>query len=227
MNHYLAIETTTDICAIALSQGLQLAACYHSLARTHAEHILSLIDEIMAKNACDPTHLEAIVVGTGPGSFTGVRLGLSVAQGLGYGFNVPIVPVNSLAVIAQAACLLSPSSQCITVAVNARQGECYYGVFSPDQKDILQTVGEIKLLALSDLNRLSAQGLRVGNAWAINNPEQDHLLISLEALQSYLPEALILQGKQVLSKGGAVLASALKANYVLDALFTLKKQDLS
>ena len=93
----LAIETGTDICSVALVRDGELVALRESdEERNHAKKIAVFVDELLRECGVGADELDAVAVSKGPGSYTGLRIGVSFAQGLCYGQNIPLVAVGSL-----------------------------------------------------------------------------------------------------------------------------------
>ena len=93
----LAIETGTDICSVALIRNGELLALRESdEERNHAKKIGVFVDELLRESGVSADDLEAVAVSKGPGSYTGLRIGVSFAKGLCYGLNIPLVAVGSL-----------------------------------------------------------------------------------------------------------------------------------
>lgn len=99
----LSIETATEFCSLALSVGEKTFTRSIGVPQQHSLSILILIDELMKEAHLPLSQLDAIAVGQGPGSFTGVRLGISVAQGLCAGLSIPCIPISTLAILAYGA----------------------------------------------------------------------------------------------------------------------------
>lgn len=125
----LALDTATENCSAALLIGTRLLTREVEFARGHAEHILTLIDELLAEAGVALGQLEVIAFGRGPGSFTGVRLAASVAQGLAFGADLPVAPVSDLEALAQRGFDLEPAVERILVCNDARMREVYWGCF--------------------------------------------------------------------------------------------------
>lgn len=97
----LGIETGTDICSVSLSRGDELIALRESEGgQDHARRLGVYIDEILRSNDAAPEELDAVAVGRGPGSYTGLRIGVSTAKGMCYGLGIPLIAVGSLEALA-------------------------------------------------------------------------------------------------------------------------------
>jgi len=145
MKPILCIDTTTEACSVALSTNqldpaVELLTRYQLAPRRHAELVLAMVDEVLNEAKLTLEQLDAIAVTVGPGAFTGVRLGIAVAQGLAFAAALPIIPVGTLDTLARAAVeqqLFNPSvleSRSIAVAIDARMNQVYWGCFSTLQQ---------------------------------------------------------------------------------------------
>ena len=100
----LCIETGTDICSVGLSKDGELISRRESYeGRDHAKRVGVFVDELLRENDVAPDELDAIAVGMGPGSYTGLRIGVSFAKGMCYGLQIPLVAVGSLDALAAVA----------------------------------------------------------------------------------------------------------------------------
>lgn len=96
----LCIETGTDICSVGLVQNGELISLRESdSGRDHAKKVATFVDEILKLNNIQPEEIDAVAVGEGPGSYTGLRIGVSFAKGLCYGTGKPLIAVSSLAAL--------------------------------------------------------------------------------------------------------------------------------
>ena len=121
----LALDTATEACSVALLRGGEKAHLEQFAQREHTKHILPMVDEILAQAGIKLHQVDALVFGRGPGSFTGVRIGAGIAQGLAFGANLPVIPVSNLAAMAQAAYVQYQSENVLT-AIDARMNEVYF-----------------------------------------------------------------------------------------------------
>ncbi|AIF47130.1 tRNA (adenosine(37)-N6)-threonylcarbamoyltransferase complex dimerization subunit type 1 TsaB [Dyella japonica] len=125
----LAIETSTEACSVALIHGDEVIARSELAPRRHAELVLPMADALLAEAGLGRHALDVIAVGRGPGAFTGVRLGISLAQGMALALDVPVVTVSSLAALA----LEAPEDDASILAViDARMGEIYAASYRSD-----------------------------------------------------------------------------------------------
>jgi tRNA threonylcarbamoyladenosine biosynthesis protein TsaB len=138
----LAIETSTEMCSVAVSlDGVMTEYCEHAPMR-HAELLLPAVQSLLSDAGLALCDLDAIAFGRGPGSFTSLRIGIGVVQGLAWAGDVPVVPVSSLAAVAQAAVdgAAEPGTT-ICVALDARMDEVYYGNFEVDHNGLVRGIG--------------------------------------------------------------------------------------
>lgn len=132
MHPILALETSTTTCGVALYCQTELSEWVVVREVTgvsgHAPNILPLVDELLRESGQRRHELSAVAFGQGPGAFTGVRLACSVAQGLGFALDLPVVPVGALPALA--ASLPKTHEPCIRlVAIDARMDEMYLAVY--------------------------------------------------------------------------------------------------
>ena len=125
----LALDTATENCSAALLEDGRVLERELECARGHAEHILGMIDALLAEAGVGLKALDAIAFGRGPGSFTGVRLAAGVAQGLAFGAGLGVVAVSDLRALAQRGFDLRPQIEQITVCNDARMGEVYWACY--------------------------------------------------------------------------------------------------
>ncbi len=124
----LAIDTVTEACSVALMYDDEIRESYEVTPRGHSQRVLPMVEQLLSQAGLKPTQLDALVMDRGPGSFTGVRIGVSVIQGLAFALDLPVISISSLAALAQAAYRKQGSEQVLAV-IDARMGEVYWGYY--------------------------------------------------------------------------------------------------
>jgi tRNA threonylcarbamoyladenosine biosynthesis protein TsaB len=145
----LAFETSTEACSVALWHDGDLRERFEVAPRRHTELALPWAQELLAEAGIAKSRIDAIAVGRGPGAFTGVRLGVALAQGIALGLDCPVIPVSTLAALAFAV-----DGDRILAAIDARMGEVYFGAFARDGDGLrplqAEAVGKPDAIALPD-----------------------------------------------------------------------------
>ena len=131
----LALDTANDRIAVALAGEGRAVARAEAISRGHAERMFPLIDEVLATADTGIDHVSRIAVNVGPGSFTGIRIAVAAARGLGLALGIPVVGIDALHLIA--ASLDEPADGPILSAVDARRGEVYAALYGP-KGDVLE-----------------------------------------------------------------------------------------
>ena len=131
----LALDTATEVCTVALWLDGEVLERFEPGGQ-HAECILPMVDALLAEAGLVLTQLDALAFGRGPGSFTGLRIGAGVAQGLAFGADLPVVPVSSLAALAQ-----GQDSPCVLTAFDARMQQVYWGAYVRNAQGIVEVQG--------------------------------------------------------------------------------------
>jgi len=146
MSVVVAIETSTEGFGVAVLVDQRLSCVESVIGRGHAEQIVPQLAELMRRAGVSPSAVDVIGFGRGPGAFTGVRIALAAAQGLGLGWNRPVVGVSSLVSMTVGALHAlpdhPPSSTRVVAALDARLGEVYWSCFTGPQCDDPATITE-------------------------------------------------------------------------------------
>ncbi|WP_026951756.1 tRNA (adenosine(37)-N6)-threonylcarbamoyltransferase complex dimerization subunit type 1 TsaB [Algoriphagus mannitolivorans] len=138
----LSIETSTAICSIAVhSKGELLSLAELNESGAHAEKIMGLIEVALEKAGIQMKDLDAIAVSEGPGSYTGLRIGVSTAKGLAFGLDKPLIGINTLQAMATA--IGSTPAKYIIPVLDARRMEVYYQVFDQQHQPVSKLDFEI------------------------------------------------------------------------------------
>jgi tRNA threonylcarbamoyladenosine biosynthesis protein TsaB len=125
----LAMDTATRRASVALCRGEELLGEDIQEVTTHSEGLIALIDRVLRSAGHTVHEVEAVVCGRGPGSFTGLRIGLATAKGLCLAAGKPLVCVSSLLPLALAAAETTAEESSIVALLDARRGEVYAGLF--------------------------------------------------------------------------------------------------
>ena len=125
----LAIDTSSLACSVALQVGDEIIERHEEQAREHTRLLVPMISAVLADAKLTSQDLDAIVLGNGPGSFIGMRIAASVAQGLAHGSGISIAPVSSLAAVAAEVFTATDAAEVI-VTQDAHMDEVYLGAFS-------------------------------------------------------------------------------------------------
>lgn len=142
MSILLSIETATTNCSVSLSKEGETFALQEDYNKnySHAERLHVFIEEILQENNISKSDLQAIAVSKGPGSYTGLRIGVSAAKGLCFALNIPLISVPTLESLAHQ---VSISKGVIIPLLDARRMEVYAAVFDSNYKVLRATQAEI------------------------------------------------------------------------------------
>ena len=153
MSLILCIETGTDICSVGLARNGELISLRESGGgRDHAKKVGVFVDELLCETGVAPDELDAVAVGKGPGSYTGLRIGVSFAKGLCYGLGIPLVAVGSLDAMVEVARedfeagildVTSWDNALLCPMVDARRMEVYTQIFSSAGEPLSDVAAEV------------------------------------------------------------------------------------
>ncbi|HDG1696749.1 tRNA (adenosine(37)-N6)-threonylcarbamoyltransferase complex dimerization subunit type 1 TsaB [Kluyvera ascorbata] len=165
----LAIDTATEACSAALWNDGNTCAHFELCPREHTQRILPIVQDILTQGGVSLTDFDALAFGRGPGSFTGVRIGIGIAQGLALGAELPMIGVSTLATMAQGAWRKQGATR-VLAAIDARMGEVYWAEYQRDENGVWH--GEESEAVLKPevvqqrLAELSGEWATVGTGWA-------------------------------------------------------------
>lgn len=134
MTHILSIETSTGICSVAVQTNGQVVSSREDNRRnSHSANITLFIDEVVKEAGLSLSQIDAVAVGKGPGSYTGLRIGVSAAKGLCYALNKPLIALNSLQTMACHPALLqyTAANTLLCSMIDARRMEVYCALYNP------------------------------------------------------------------------------------------------
>ena len=132
MTAILAIETATDACSVALYSDGEYRQCHEVLPRKHNQRLFSMLSELLPRGDLRDQGIEALAYGSGPGSFTGLRIAASAVQGLAFASDLPVVAVSTLACQAATALRLRlvDGRRPLLSTLEARVNEIYWAIFT-------------------------------------------------------------------------------------------------
>lgn len=155
----LALDTSTEACSVAI--WVDGAINERFKLDRHSEHILPMVQEVLAEAGLSLTQLDAIAFGRGPGSFTGLRIAAGVVQGLAFGANLPVVPVSSLAVLAQGVGVPR-----VLAAADARMHQVYWGAYARNADGLVELEGAEIVIAPQAVPLAEGEGwVGAGSGW--------------------------------------------------------------
>ncbi len=143
MSILLNIETSSKNCSVSISQDGKLRSLVEkdSDNYTHSENLHDFISKALKKSELTPNDLDAIAVGKGPGSYTGLRIGISAAKGLCFALNIPLISLNSLEILCHK--YKAKSNEILFPMFDARRMEIYTLVMNSKKKILKETAFEI------------------------------------------------------------------------------------
>ncbi|UKH19705.1 tRNA (adenosine(37)-N6)-threonylcarbamoyltransferase complex dimerization subunit type 1 TsaB [Actinobacillus pleuropneumoniae] len=212
----LAIDTATEACSVALQHNGKLTSLDELSPRTHTQRILPMIDELLAQANISIKQVDALVFGRGPGSFTGVRVGVGIAQGLAMGANIPVVPISNLLAMAQAAYEQTGATN-VVVLIDARMNEVYFAQYERVEQTWQEMVTEQVCSPESAINQiqLKANTVVVGTGWtAYSQFAEAKLPLSISDITLPSAKSMLKLAELELEQGKALSALQIEPVYL-------------
>lgn len=128
MTTILALETATEACSVALLYGGKILQRFEHRPQAQADLVLPMVDSVLSEAGLKTSDLDAVAFGRGPGSFTGLRIAAAVTQGIAIAADLPVIPVSTLATIAQGV-YRQHGHKAVIAAVDARMQEIYWAYY--------------------------------------------------------------------------------------------------
>ena len=222
----LAIDTATEACSVALLDDGICHEVFEIIPRQHTERVLPMVDEILEKSGVSLVDLNAIAFNCGPGSFTGVRVGTSVTQGLAFSANLPVIPVSSLAALAQLA-YREENKQNVLSVIDARMSETYWGCYQLDA-GIMKLLDTEKVTPASKVEK-EGEWHCIGSGWDTYKSELEQSIkikvtSAKEACYPHAQDVAILAA-ELYKKGEMVSAEDAIPTYIRDEVTWKKIKD--
>ncbi len=221
----LAFDTATEACSVALLNDDKISECYEEIPRGHAQHILAMCQHVLDEQNCQAQDIDTIAYGAGPGSFTGLRIASSVAQGFAVALNLPVIAISSLQALAQAAYEQTQNAS-VLAAIDARMEEVYFSYYEFNtDKQCMQEVIVDQLCApeLAPLPDSEAkQYCAAGSGWHIATLQQRFRNCISQTIPDCYPRAssMLKIAEQKYTDGDYLTVDKIHSMYLRDKVTT-------
>lgn len=212
----LAIDTSSEACAVGVSVDGNMVTRDEQQPREHTRILMPMIREALADAGVGLSELDAIVLGNGPGSFIGLRIAASVAQGLAFGADIGIVPVSSMAAVAAEA---GREGDTVAVTQDAHMHEVYLGLYRIDARGLPADLLPERLQSQEAISELENHDniIAAGSGWQrypiLLEANRDRFASVSDALYPVARHILLL-GAAAYSSGGAVSPDTIDPAYL-------------
>ena len=216
----LAIDTATEACSAALHAAGVWRSEYEEMPRGHTKALMPMVHRLLADAGLALSDLDGIAVGRGPGALTGVRIGVSMAQGLAVGAGIRIAPVSNLAAMALQT-YQQHAAATVSVAIDARAGGLYHGLYAC-------AAGQVELLGAESVRGPHDPVVVRGDVWTAGTGWDTyadaltaaHGDAAVHRGQVRLPTALAIGqlGLQCFEAGGAVPPERVEPEYLRNSV---------
>jgi len=212
----LGLDTSTEACSAALSIGDEVIERFELVRHDHSARLLPMVRSVLSEAGVTLRQCDAIAFGRGPGSFTALRIGAGVVQGLAFGADLPVLPVSSLAVLAE-----GQDAGHVIAAVDARMDQLYWGCYARGRGGLVAPVIDDQLGSPATVRAPDGPEWRgAGSGW---DRYADRLLLALggravEWRPDQYPHAgaLLRLAEDLYRRGGAVDAAGALPTYLRD-----------
>lgn len=212
----LALDTSSLACTAGVMRNDDIFVRHEEQAREHTKLLLPMIRSVLAESGLTMADLDAVVLGNGPGSFIGLRIAASVAQGLAHGAQLNIAPVSSLAAIAYSA---GDDGDVVAVTADAHMSQVYLGLFRRGGEDLVTEVAPERLHGQERIDELDhmERVVAAGSGWQ-RYPKllaANRTAIAAESDVRYPHAAALLAlGERAVAHGGTVPPEAVRPSYL-------------
>ncbi|REL35189.1 tRNA (adenosine(37)-N6)-threonylcarbamoyltransferase complex dimerization subunit type 1 TsaB [Thalassotalea euphylliae] len=218
----LAIDASTEACSVAILKDDQVFSDFELCPQSHSVVLLPMVDKLLAKAGAKLTDFDALVYGRGPGSFTGVRIGIGVAQGLAFAADLPTIGISTMQAMAQQA-YEQEGKDTVSVAIDARMAEVYCSNWQVNEQGLMALVGEERVLPPEQFAQSLEQGeykYGAGTGWQAYQEAFQSICANLEKISVMYPNAqyMLALAKQEFITGKALPAEHAQPVYVRDTV---------
>lgn len=221
----LAVETSSTACSVALQIEDVISERHVEEPKAHTRILLPMITGLLDQQRMNVADLDALVLGNGPGSFIGMRIGASVVQGLAFAAGLNIVPVSSLSAIA-AEVMQEENAKQVAVTQDARMNEVYLGCFRRSASGLPVAIANESIVAIARIELLQSEGanwMTAGGGW---QQYPDLLTLNEQSIasqsQRQLPRARFLLGlaHEMIDAGQDIEPDRLQPAYLREQVAT-------
>ena len=222
----LAIDTATEACSVALMIDGICEEIFEIIPRQHTERVLPMVDTLLKEADLSLSQIDSLAFNCGPGSFTGVRVGTSVTQGLAFSNDLPVVPVSSLAALAQLAFRMENKENVLST-IDARMNEVYWGCYQA-QNGLMSLVNKEKVRPVTSIES-EGEWHCLGSGWDTFETElkQSKLVNITSFTNECFPHAqdVAVLAADLYLKGKTVSAENAIPSYIRDEVTWKKLKD--
>ena len=208
----LAIDSATEACSAALLRADgEVFGEFAVAPRQHTRLLPEMIEQVMASADVSRAMLTHCAFSNGPGAFTGIRIAAAQAQGIGLGLGIPLLPISTLAVLAQTSFDHHPGNSTL-VALDARMQEIYWAIYRRDADGCAQLQGSEQLTGVTRFPRDAAVDQGAGHGWLA----ELRVGLPLSIDEKLLPDArsLLKLARRAVQLGRSCSASRIDINYL-------------
>ncbi|WP_448214053.1 tRNA (adenosine(37)-N6)-threonylcarbamoyltransferase complex dimerization subunit type 1 TsaB [Colwellia sp. MEBiC06753] len=219
----LAIDASTEACSVALLNQQEIISNFELCPQSHSLVLLPMVDRLLAESGFKLSDFDALVYGRGPGSFTGVRIGIGVAQGLAFAADIPTIGISTMQAMAQQA-FVAHQQEKVSVAIDARMSEVYCSNWQANEQGIMQLTDSEQVMSPGDFAKQMLEQdnpvYGVGTGWQAYSAELNAICANQNNIEVLYPNAkyMLAQAKQALALGEAVPAEQAQPVYVRDTV---------
>ena len=211
----LALETSAKAASVALHDGQQLLAeCYQNTGMTHSQTLMVMAEDLLKQCGRTPGEVTHVAVAAGPGSFTGIRIGVAAAKGFGWGAELPVYGVSTLEAMAKN---LGIYEGVVCAVMDARRSQVYNALFRAE-KGSLSRICEDRAISLQELGE-QLQGMQdpiylVGDGSVLTANTLPGLILPAEHRRHQRAAGVALVAAEKIAAGEVADAAALEPNYL-------------
>lgn len=204
MSTLLIIDTSSSTCSVVIAKEGQFQEVNSTLPKTHAKLLLSMIDGLLTQTETTLGDLDALGVVSGPGSFTGLRIGIGVIQGLAFSLSKPVILLSSLELLSIEAAL-KLSSEGILATLKSKPGEIYFACYRRRENGGVDLIGREQVVAPDEVEIPYScidinEWYGVGDGWQYLKKFRDRIGVNTIKIDESLQSSACVLSKLALSK---------------------------